>query len=122
AEPGQGEHEAGGGVEPEEARELEERRPARAEVRLQAVEEERDGREAVMAEQREQLPGEAQEGDEVHEAEEAKEDEAGEPVGRARHRWARVLSAGACADQPAARRLRRRGPRAMRFARGGGGQ
>src|SRR5204862_1840900 len=114
--------EAVGGVEPEEARELEDRRPARPEVCLQAVEEERDGREAVMAEQREQLLGEAEEGDEVHEAEEAKEDEAGEPVRRARHRWARVLSAGACAGQPAVRRLRRRAPRAMRFARGGGGQ
>src|SRR5216117_4074502 len=42
----------------------------------------RDGREAVMAGQREQLLGEAEEGDEVHEAEEAKEDEAGEPVRR----------------------------------------
>src|SRR2546425_1948024 len=37
--------------------ELEDRRPARPEVCLQAVEEERDGREAVMAEQREQLLG-----------------------------------------------------------------
>src|SRR5207249_8146597 len=69
AEPGHGEHEAVGGVEPEEAREAEERRAAGPEVCLEAVEEERDGREAVMAEQREQLLGEAEEGDEVHEAE-----------------------------------------------------
>src|SRR5207244_6536478 len=119
--PGHGEHEAVGGVEPDEAREAKERRAARPEIGLDAVEEEWNGREAVMAEQREQLPGEAEEGDEVHEAEEAQEDEAGEPVGRARHRWARVLSAGACADQPAARRVRHHAPRAMRFAPGGGG-